>query len=105
MMAASGTGDTVRFVHDGEPFASVSVKTQDGATIAVAQWLILVEQILHAQRISRLASTSILVLLVFGVTTTALLVWVRNPLRDLVATVSAVGKRKFDVRVRPSGSR
>ncbi len=105
MMAASETGDTVRFVHDGEPFASVSVKTQDGATIAVAQSLILVEQILHAQRISRLASTGVLVLLVFGVTTTALLVWVRNPLRDLVAAVSAVGKRKFDVRVRPSGSR
>lgn len=105
MMAASGTTDTARFTHGGEPFVSVGVKTRDGATIAVAQSLTPVEQILHAQRISRLASTAILVALVFGITTIALLVWVRDPLRELVAAVSAVGKRRFDVRVRPSGSR
>ncbi len=104
-MAASGNADTARFTYGGEPFVSVGVKTRDGATIAVAQSLTPVEQILHAQRISRLASTAILVVLVFGVTTMALLVWVRDPLRELVAAVSAVGKRRFDVRVRPSGSR
>ncbi len=104
-MATSRIADAARFAHDGEPFVSVSVITGDGSMIAVAQSLAPVEQILHAQRISRLASTAILVALIFGVTTVALLVWVRDPLRELVSAVSAVGKRRFDVRVRPSGSR
>lgn len=105
LMAPNGTADTARFIHDGEPYASAGVRTRDGATIAVAQSLAPVEQFLRSQRTSRLASAAILVVLVFGVTTLALLVWVRDPLRNLVTAVSAVGKRRFDVRVRPSGSR
>ncbi len=103
-MAASVRADGARFVFDAEPFASVGVETRSGATIAVAQSLSAVQQILHAQRTSRLASVAILVVLVFGVTTIALLVWVRDPLRKLVAAVSAVEKGRLDVRVRPSGS-
>lgn len=103
-MATGEQASVVRFQHGGEPFVSVSVKAREGATIAVAQSLALAEQFLHVQRVSRASSMAILVLLIFGVTTIALLVWVRDPLKHLSAAVSAVGQRRFDFRVQPSGN-
>ncbi len=103
-MASARQASSSQFDHDGDPFVSVNLKTDKDTIIAVAQSLAPTRQLLRAQRISRAVSMAILVVFIFGVTTVALLVWVRDPLRTLVASVTAVGHRRFDVRVRPTGS-
>lgn len=93
-----------RFEYGGEGYLSVAVPAHDDATVAVAQSLAPVERIIGAQRLSRMISLGMLVILVFAVTTLGLWVWVRRPLRALVAGVAAMGRGRFDVRVASSGS-
>ena len=103
MSAIAGTTSNT-FRYKGADYLSVGVHASDGSTIAVAQSLAAVERIISTQRTSRLVSLAVLVVLISGVSTIALLAWVRYPLRSLVAGVAAVGRGRFGVRVRASGS-
>ncbi|MHC4092405.1 MAG: PP2C family protein-serine/threonine phosphatase [Planctomycetota bacterium] len=103
-MAETGRTGEARFTFRGEAYVSSGLASGNRETIVVAQSLAPFEQIVEAQRASALASTGILVTLIFGITTIGFLVWVRDPLRELVKGVTAIGRGDFGVRVRPSGS-
>lgn len=109
MAATARVGKTAdwvmdRFEYGGQDYLSVAVPARDDAIVAVAQSLAPIERIIDAQRLSRVISLGMLVVLVFAVTTLGLWIWVRRPLRLLVAGVAAMGRGQFDVRVAPSGS-
>ena len=101
---AAGNAVANTFTLDGEAYLAVSVPGPRGRRIAVAQALAPIEEIVRAQAISRAVSLAILALLVFGATAILVLRWVRDPLRALVTCIRGLGHRRFDVRVRPSGS-
>ncbi len=103
-MAETTQDEPSRFQHQGKGYLSVAATADDGSTIIVAQSLAPVERIIRAQRISRLMSLGMVVVLVSGVTVIGVLVWVRRPLRTLVAGVAAMGRGQFDVRVPSAGS-
>lgn len=103
-MAETGHAGETYFSFHGEAYVSTGIASGNGETIVVAQSLAPFEQLVEAQQASAMASTGILVTLIFGITTIGFLVWVRDPLRELVKGVTAVGHGDFDVRVRPSGS-
>lgn len=102
-MAATARTGATSFSYNGLSYVSVSVAGSDGERVAIAQSTEPIEAFLHAQRNSSIVSTGILVTLIFGVTTIGLLIWVRTPLRNLVAGVHALGQRRFDTRVRAAG--
>ena len=84
-MAAAAQTATTRFSYNGLSYVSVSVEGKRGERVAIAQSTEPIEAFLHIQRNSRFVSTGILVTLIFAVTTIGLLIWVRTPLRNLVA--------------------
>jgi sigma-B regulation protein RsbU (phosphoserine phosphatase) len=103
-MAANRHQEVARFVHRGARYVSVATESSGNETVTVAQSLAPIERIVRARSASRIVSIGVLASLIVGLTTIGLLVWVRNPLRHLVAGVAAIGDRQFDYRVRPSGS-
>lgn len=89
---------------DGKRYLVVSVNVETGQTIAIAQSLEPIEQMIRAQGASHAVGVISLLLLIFVATTVGLFVWVRQPLRALVSGMSAIGAQEFDVRVRSAGS-
>lgn len=84
-------------------FLSVAVPAQ-AERIIITQSLRNISEIIRSQSLSRLASLALLATVLFGITTLALLVWVRDPLRTLAKGVAEIGRRRFGVRTRPKGS-
>lgn len=103
-MKAGAANNVHRFALNEEPFASYSLGIDHGATLVVAVSLQPVQDRLRVDGLSRAMATGILVLILFGVTTICLLVWVRDPLRRLVGVVAAVGEGRFDERVEAHGA-
>jgi len=100
-----GDASSVRtFDLSGEQFAAYSLRLDNEARLVVAVSLQPVEEMLRVQGISRAAATGVLVVVLFGVTTLSLLLWVRDPMRALVRAISAVSERCFDHRVEPRGA-
>lgn len=112
MAAASGrlnqgvsTPATVSsFQHGESDYIAAYKGTSNGNTLALAQSTAAIRHIIRNQGISRITSLGILVVLIFGVTTIGLLIWVRRPLNRLVAGVSAIGRGDFATKVPQSGS-
>lgn len=90
-------------IHD-TAFISVAVPAPAGEQVVVTQSLKNVSDIIRSQSLSRLVSLALLATLLFGSTTIALLVWVRNPLRMLARGVAEIERRRFGTRIRPRGS-
>lgn len=103
-MTAAADRQVDGFEYDGVDYILVRVQTSDGVTVLVAQSAAVIQRVVRSQGISRATSTGILVGLIVAVTTLGLLVWVRRPLRELVAGVVAVGQGHFDVHLRSRGS-
>lgn len=85
-------------------FLSVAVPAESGERVIVTQSLRNISKIIRSQSLSRLASLALLATVLFGATTLALLVWVRDPLRTLARGVAEIGRRRFGTRTRPKGS-
>jgi hypothetical protein len=94
-MADAQRSPVSRFSHRASEYIAVSLPDSLGGKIVVAQSLQPIEQIIHAQAVSRAASLGVLAAVVFGVTTIALMGWVRNPLHELVKGLTAVGRGQW----------
>jgi serine phosphatase RsbU (regulator of sigma subunit) len=103
-MADAQRSPVSRFSHQASEYIAVSLPDSLGGRIVVAQSLQPIEQIIHAQAVSRAVSLGVLAVLVFGVTMIALVGWVRNPLHELVRGLNAVGRGQLDARIQPSGT-
>ncbi len=102
-MAAIAPGTTGRFDHDGARYVGATTDAGGGERITVAQSLRPVEAFLARQRSATILSTSLLLVLIFIVTTIGLVVWLSAPLHRLVSGVAAIRHRCFETRVRGVG--
>ncbi|MCO6438614.1 MAG: SpoIIE family protein phosphatase [Phycisphaerae bacterium] len=103
-MMENGANNVHTFDLSGEQFAAYSLNIDKNASLVVAVSLQPVEELLRVQGVSRAAATGVLVVVLFGVTTVSLLVWVRDPMRGLVGAVAAVSDRRFDHSIEPRGA-
>jgi len=102
-MATVTPGTDARFDHHGDRYIGVAIDAGGGERITVAQSLKPVEAFLARQRSATILSTSLLIVLIFAVTTIGLVVWLSAPLKRLVSGVAAIRRRCFETRVRGVG--
>jgi len=99
LMAATRAGASAQFSFDGLDYLSVSAQGADGARVVIAQSLAPIWAALQTQAGSRALSLAVVAALVIGITTITVLVLVRDPLRQVVAGIQALGRGRFDVRL------
>lgn len=89
---------------NNQPFLAATAQLPDGERLVIAQSLANVRDAIAATRDRTIATTSVLVLVVFAGGTIVFRRWVRRPLAELCESVAAIGARNFHVRAPVRGS-
>lgn len=92
-----------RFRHRGEEYVVAGLSNPDAKSIVVAQSLAPAYAIIRAQALSRAASLTALVVVIFLLTTVVIWRWVRRPVRGLVDCTHSVRKGNLATRAEPVG--
>ncbi|MBI5764765.1 MAG: SpoIIE family protein phosphatase [Planctomycetes bacterium] len=93
-----------QFTSGAEGFIVATAPSSRRLTIAVAQSTDPIRKMIRQEAVGRATSVVVLSLLIFVVTILGLLVWVRQPLSNLLYVVGKIGARDFDVRAKSMGT-
>ncbi|MBK8270051.1 MAG: HAMP domain-containing protein [Planctomycetes bacterium] len=102
--AVRGPNPSAEFKHGNAVYLVATAATRGGRSIVVAQSLDPMLRLLRSRAIGRLFGVGALTLLIFVATGVGLWLWIRRPLRQLVAVVDEVGRGRFQTRADGMGS-
>ncbi|HKQ47569.1 MAG TPA: SpoIIE family protein phosphatase [Phycisphaerae bacterium] len=103
-MVRAARDGTQQFTSGAEGFIIATAPTSGRLMIAVAQSTDQIRETIRQEAVGRAMSVVVLSLLIFVVTSLGLLVWVRQPIANLLEIVRQIGARAFDVRVKSMGT-